>query len=67
MQCGNNLNKFLTVGTLVARNANEATVAPVVKSGGVCVWQESGVRNQAVGFVLVSLAGVVASIAVKRL
>jgi hypothetical protein len=29
------------VATLVARNANEATVAPMVGSGGVCVWRES--------------------------
>jgi hypothetical protein len=30
------------VATLVARNANEAMVAPTVGPGGVCVWQESG-------------------------
>jgi hypothetical protein len=33
------------VATLVARNANEAMVAAMVGSGGVCVWQESGVRR----------------------
>jgi hypothetical protein len=38
-------NKFLTVATLVARNANKAMVAPVVGSGGVCVWRESGDRR----------------------
>jgi hypothetical protein len=31
-------------GDLVARNANETIVAPVVGSGGVCVW-ECGVRR----------------------
>jgi hypothetical protein len=45
-------------GTLVARNANETMVAPMVESDGVCVWQEFGVRSQAVGFVLVRLAGI---------
>jgi hypothetical protein len=34
----------MTVATLVARNANEAIVARMVESGGVCVWCESGVR-----------------------
>jgi hypothetical protein len=29
------------VAALAARNANEATVAPMVGSDGVCVWQES--------------------------
>jgi hypothetical protein len=28
--------------TLVARNATEATIAPVVGYGGVCIWRESG-------------------------
>jgi hypothetical protein len=37
--------KVLTVATLVARNANEAMVALMVGSGGVCVWRESGVRR----------------------
>jgi hypothetical protein len=27
---------------VAARNANDALVAPMVGSGGVCVWQESG-------------------------
>jgi hypothetical protein len=31
-------------------------MAPMVVLGGVCVWQESGVRNQAVRFVLMRLA-----------
>jgi hypothetical protein len=31
-------------------------MASVVEPGGVCVWQESRVRSQVVGFVLVSLA-----------
>jgi hypothetical protein len=30
------------VATLVARNANECMMAPMVGSGGVCVWRESG-------------------------
>jgi hypothetical protein len=30
------------LATLIARNANEAMVANMVGSGGVCVWQESG-------------------------
>jgi hypothetical protein len=30
-------------GDSVARNADEAMVGPVVGSGKVCVWQESGV------------------------
>jgi hypothetical protein len=29
-------------GDCGSKNANEATVAPVVGSGGVCVWLESG-------------------------
>jgi hypothetical protein len=33
------------VATLVARNADEAVAAPVVGSGGVCVWRESEVRR----------------------
>jgi hypothetical protein len=40
----------LTAAPLVARNGNEAVVAPMVGSGGVC--------SQAVGFVLVRLAGI---------
>jgi hypothetical protein len=33
------------VATLVARNVNEAIVVPVLGSGGVCAWRESGVRR----------------------
>jgi hypothetical protein len=33
------------VTTLVARNTNEAVVAPIMGSGGVCVWRESGIRR----------------------
>jgi hypothetical protein len=47
----------LVVVNLVAINENEAMVAPVVWSGGVCVWWESGVRYT-VGFLLVRLAGI---------
>jgi hypothetical protein len=32
------------VTTVVARNAHEAMVAPMVESGGVWTWWESGVR-----------------------
>jgi len=46
--------KVPSVATLVARNSNKAMVV----SGGVCVWLESGVWIQAVGFVLVRLAGI---------
>jgi hypothetical protein len=37
--------------SLVARNTNEAVVVPMVGSGGLCVWWESGVS-------LVRLAGI---------
>jgi hypothetical protein len=30
------------MATLVGRNANESLVAPIVGSGGVCFWWESG-------------------------
>jgi hypothetical protein len=33
------------VATLVARNPKDAIVVPMVGSGGVCVWWESGVRR----------------------
>jgi H+/gluconate symporter-like permease len=32
----------MALATLVARNADEATTATMVGSGGVSVWQESG-------------------------
>jgi hypothetical protein len=38
------------VATLAAENVNEAMVAPVVGSGGVCVWQESGFSRREVVF-----------------
>jgi hypothetical protein len=44
----------LTVATLVARNAKQATVG----SGGVCVWRECGGWSQAISFVLVRLVGI---------
>jgi len=31
------------VAALVARNANEDTIEPIVGSGGVCVWRQYGV------------------------
>jgi hypothetical protein len=45
VRCGENWNYFLTMATAVVRNAKEAMVAPMVGSGGVCVWRESGVRR----------------------
>jgi hypothetical protein len=45
VSCRKNLNEVLTVATLVARNANHAMVAPMVGSGEVCFWLESGVRR----------------------
>jgi hypothetical protein len=56
MRCGKKIKLILTVATLVARNANEAMVAPMVGSGGICVL--AGFWSQAVGFVLVLLAGI---------
>jgi hypothetical protein len=51
---------------VVARNVNEAMVAPVVGSDGVYIWRKSGIRSQAFGFVLVRLAGIyLASVAAK--
>jgi hypothetical protein len=41
VQCRKNLNEVLMVATLVAINADGATVG----SGRICVWQESGVRQ----------------------
>jgi hypothetical protein len=38
MQRNKTAETVQTVATMVARNANEA----VVRSGGICVWQESG-------------------------
>jgi hypothetical protein len=45
------------VATLVAINANEAEVAPIVEPCGNYDRPESGVRNQAVCFTLVILLG----------
>jgi hypothetical protein len=50
------------VATLVQRNVNEAIVASMVGSDGFCVWQESVVWSQAVGFVSVRLASVAVNI-----
>jgi hypothetical protein len=33
------------VATVAARNANEAMVAPMAGSCGVCVWREPAVRR----------------------
>jgi hypothetical protein len=49
-------SKVLTVAGLVARNAKDAMVARVIRYDGVCVWLESEVWSQAVGFLLVFLA-----------
>jgi hypothetical protein len=48
--CDEERIEVMTVATLVARNAKEATVAPTVGSGGA--W------SQAVGFVSVSSAAI---------
>jgi hypothetical protein len=48
------------VATLVARNENEAMVAPMVGSGGVCVLRESGGR-----FCVGAFGRNLASVAVK--
>jgi hypothetical protein len=45
MRCGRNLNKVLKVVTLVARNANEAMLAPMVQCGGGCSSHESEVKQ----------------------
>jgi hypothetical protein len=37
------LNYVLTVATIVARNANEAVLAPMVETNGVCIRRESRV------------------------
>jgi hypothetical protein len=52
---GINLNSISNVVTLVARNANEAMMTPIVESGGVCVYRECEIWRQAVGFVFVCL------------
>lgn len=39
------INILKTVTVLVARNADEAIVAPEVGFGGICVLQESGLRR----------------------
>jgi hypothetical protein len=39
------LKVILTVATVVARNANEAMVAPVVGFDGVSVWWKTGTRQ----------------------
>jgi hypothetical protein len=36
--------------TLVARNVNEAMVAPMMVSGGVCIWRESGIKRSGLCF-----------------
>jgi hypothetical protein len=40
---GENRNYFLTVASPVTRLANEAVMARMVGSGGVCFWRESEV------------------------
>jgi hypothetical protein len=61
------LKLLVTVWTLVARNANEATVVPVVGSGGVCGWQRPGVWSQAARFFVCAFGRNLASVAVKIL
>jgi hypothetical protein len=36
-----NWNIVLMMAAAVSKNANEATVAPVVETGGVFIWRES--------------------------
>jgi hypothetical protein len=42
VRCGKISKYVLRVATLVARHENEAMVVPMVGSGRVCVWRESG-------------------------
>jgi hypothetical protein len=66
VRCGINLNSIPNVVTLVARNANEAMMTPIVESGGICVYRECEIWRQAVGFVFVCLLlGKKMSVAVK--
>jgi hypothetical protein len=51
----------MSMATVVARIADVAMVVP----GGVCVWLESGVWSQAVGFRVGSFGRNLASVAVK--
>jgi len=46
----------MVVEIFVARNANDAVVAPVVGSVSFCVWRECGVWSQMISFV--RLAGI---------
>jgi hypothetical protein len=43
---------------MVARNAKGAMATPTVQSGGECIWLATGVWSQAVGFVLLRMAGI---------
>jgi hypothetical protein len=56
VQCDKKL-EYLTVATVAVKSANEATVVPMVGSGGFCFWREYGVWSQAVCFVLVRSKG----------
>jgi hypothetical protein len=44
--------------TLALKNANDAMVVPMVGSGRAFIWQDTGIWSQAVGFVLMRLAGI---------
>jgi hypothetical protein len=50
--------QYLRAATVVARNANEVMVLPIVGCDRVCVSLELGVWSQAVGFALVDLVGI---------
>jgi hypothetical protein len=45
VQCGGKNKNVLTLATVVTRNAKKNMMEPMVGSGGVCVWWESGVRR----------------------
>jgi hypothetical protein len=56
-------NEFMTVAILVARNENEAVLAHIVGSGGVCIWRKSKVRRYVLYCAFVRNAG---SVTMKR-
>lgn len=55
----------MSVATLAAENANEATVTPVASSGKVPILREPGAWSQAVGFLLVRFGRNLNSVTVK--
>lgn len=53
------------VATLVAKNASEAMVAPMMGSGGICFWRDSNMWSQDVGLFLCAFQKSSASAASK--